>query len=252
MARRVRRPNNKAEKIVESIPVIQSAIPLDEKECLDFDFAVEDVNLHKDKVYLRMTPLERRFIYYLYVQEAKTWTNSKTYKKAYKKPDDFPNGQAATRYYELMQKKHIQHCRGLVMKHIQRKYDKIPQRVIQEETAIAFADIAKFFDAEGHLLIHPSRLPQKVRAAIASLKSTHLKNGNVVYEVSLWNKGASLARLESIFGMNQADKVEVSGPGGGPIKNANLNVNMNYDVSLLSYDDKRTLMQLLEKCKVDG
>lgn len=249
MPRRTRRPTNcKISKIQESIPVVKSEIPLDKNDDLDLDFAIEDLNLHEDKVYMKMRPLERRFIYYLYVQEAKSWTNSKTYKIAYRKKDDFPNQQASLRYWELMQKKHIQHCRKIVMKHIQRKYDKIPQRVIQEECSIAFADIAKFFDAEGHLLVHPSRLPAKVRAAIASLKSTHLKNGNVVYEVSLWNKGASLARLESIFGMNSADKLEVSGPGGGPIKSANLN--LNYDVSLLSYEDKRTLMELLEKCKV--
>jgi len=220
------------------------------EELLKQDFAIEELALIDDPVYLGMTSLERRFVYYLYVQEAKNWTNNKTYKMAYKKPDNFPNGQAAVRYREMMQRPHIKHCQKLVMRHIQKQYDKIPKRVIQEESSIAFADIAQFFNSKGQLLIHPSKLPPKVRAAIAGLKSTHLKNGNVVYEVSLWNKGAALSRLESIFGMNSADKLEVSGPGGGPIKSANLN--MNYDVTLLSYDEKRSLMQLLEKCKVNG
>lgn len=221
------------------------------EELLAQEFSIEDLDIQDDPVYLGMTSYERRFIYFLYVQEAKNWTNSKTYRMAYKKPDTYPTNQAAVRYREVMKRKHIRHCRKLVMHHIQKQYDRIPQRVIEEETSIAFADIAKFFNRAGHLTVHPSKLPPKVRAAIASMKSTHLKNGSTVYEISLWNKGASLARLESIFGMNSADKVEVSGPGGGPIRSKSVNLNLNYDVSLLSYEDKRALMQLLEKCKVE-
>lgn len=219
-----------------------------EKDCENhMDSVASTCDLLEDPVYNKLNPSQKRLIYFLFVQQKKNWSNCKTFKMAYRKGDEYSNRMASMRYSEAMNRKTIKHCRKKVMQHIQKELDDIPRKIMDEESCIAFSDVAEYFDSEGHLLVHPSNLPERVRKSISSIKAINQKNGNVVYEVSLWNKGSSLARLQSIFGMNSAEKLELSGPGGSPIKTAN----MNYDLSLLSYEDKRQLKELLDKCKVE-
>lgn len=213
----------------------------------DLDDSFDQTELLEDPTYRNLKPSQKRFIYFLYVQQVKGWTNAKTYKVAYRKPPEYPNSMAGVRYINVMQTESVRYCKELVKRAIQKKLERIPERIIEEECNIAFSDIAKYFDSNGHLLLHPSKLPPKVRSTIGTLKAIHQKNGSVVYEVGLWNKGAALGRLQSVFGMAGPQRLELSGPGAGPIKTANA----NYDFTVLSYDDQRLLRGLLDKCRLD-
>jgi hypothetical protein len=209
------------------------------------DKILNDLDLINDPVYLKLKTSQQRFIYYLYLQKENLWTNSETYRRAYKNYN-CPTNQASVHYNGLKKDDRIQHCVKKLEAYFKRQLDLIPQRILREESYIAFSDIAKYFDSEGHLTIHPSKLPAPARRAIGGIKRITQKDGSVVYEVSLWNKGAALARLQNVYGMNSPNKLEISGPNGNPIE-----IDAKYDFTLLSYEEKKVLKTLLIKCKIE-
>lgn len=93
------------------------------------------------------------------------------------------------------------------------------ERIIDEESCIAFFDPAELFDADGRLLsIH--KMPEHVRRGIAAfkIKSKEFGGGeeltwfDILSEFKLQDKGRALDRLEKVFGM-QREKIDLGGEG---------------------------------------
>lgn len=101
------------------------------------------------------------------------------------------------------------------------------RQVIEELTRIAFSDVRKLFDERGNLLDIKS-LPNSIASAVSSVEviQRESKSGEIEYikRVRLWNKNDALKSLAKYFDLI-SDKVEISGPGGGPIEiNSNVSV----------------------------
>lgn len=85
------------------------------------------------------------------------------------------------------------------------------QRILEEEAALAYSDVTEFLDEDGLVPLQNLKdLPKQIRRAIKSVEVTQLQDGSTRYKINVWDKGASLGRLEKIKGM-QIDKVEYEG-----------------------------------------
>lgn len=96
------------------------------------------------------------------------------------------------------------------------------ERVLQELSRLAFADIRKVFDEEGRL--RPvSDLPIEIAASISSIEvvTTRIPGSDPVEveytaKMKFWDKRSSLELLGKHLKMF-TDKIEASGPNGGPV-----------------------------------
>lgn len=85
------------------------------------------------------------------------------------------------------------------------------QRILDEESKLAFIDVRKMFDFDGEFL--PPRLwPEEIARAVAGFDVDQRwdeKNDKwrYKYKIKLNDKGRALQRLENVLGMNKADKM---------------------------------------------
>ena len=80
-------------------------------------------------------------------------------------------------------------------------------RILQEDTYIAFSDVKDLLDEEGNP-IPVEQLPDKVSHAISSLKITTDQAGRTVTEYKLWPKDKSLDRFYRYKGLYEKDNVQ--------------------------------------------
>ncbi len=93
------------------------------------------------------------------------------------------------------------------------------ERIIEEESCIAFLDPIDMLDEDGKFL-PVNRMPEHVRRALQSLKIKSKELGadenlslfEIISEPRFYNKGQALDRLEKIFGM-QRETIDLTGDG---------------------------------------
>lgn len=86
------------------------------------------------------------------------------------------------------------------------------ERILDEESKLAFVDVRKMFDVEGEL-IPPQLWPEDISRVIAGLdvvQKWDVKAGKwmYTYKIRLNDKGRALGRLETVMGMNKADGLQ--------------------------------------------
>lgn len=94
------------------------------------------------------------------------------------------------------------------------------QRIIEEESSIAYSDITKYLDEDGLCPVkNLKELPPNIRRAIKSfeivesvIKGRGDEGDEIVkkYKLKLWDKGASLNRLQRVKGMHK-DNLNITG-----------------------------------------
>lgn len=86
------------------------------------------------------------------------------------------------------------------------RYEISQDRVLEEESYIAFSDIACLFN--GSFLISPDQLPESLRRAVASVKIKEINVGKKIayeYEYKFWDKGRALERISKHLGLYEKD-----------------------------------------------
>lgn len=99
-----------------------------------------------------------------------------------------------------------------------------PQRIADEQAAIAFSDIRNYVDDEWNLKDINKITPRKALRAIRKIKITtktcHTEEGPVTVrkaELELWDKQEALRAIPELRGDKPADKHEHTGKDGGPL-----------------------------------
>lgn len=91
---------------------------------------------------------------------------------------------------------------------LQEKFDISADRLLLERSRIALFDFRRLFDENGKL-IAPQNFPDDVAAVVSSVKVSRYQRGDdmeeVVTEVKLWNKDASLESLMKNKGLYEKD-----------------------------------------------
>lgn len=118
-------------------------------------------------------------------------------------------------YYALVQEE--------IAKRLQKSAKKAnlsTDRLMQEESCIAYSDIREIFDDEG-TPISPKELPESIARAISSVwvEDRYTPQGDFVrkYKYSFWNKGDALKRVESYMGLHTKN-VALENKDGEPFK----------------------------------
>lgn len=106
----------------------------------------------------------------------------------------------------------VEQCKALVGQ----RAEGLTTRVLDEESRLAFSDIASLFHQDSWELIPPSELPQDVRASISSIQIVRrtIPRGELepieetTYKYSFWDKGRSLERLSKHLGLYEQDNAQ--------------------------------------------
>jgi phage terminase small subunit len=115
------------------------------------------------------------------------------------------------------------------------------QRVLEEMAKLAFSNYGDFvkLDENGDPYVDLNDISKEQMAAISEISITEHKGSRPSVKIKLHDKRAALNDLGKHFGLFR-DKLEVSGPNGGPIETSNA-----IEVSLLAKDERDMLRQLL-------
>jgi len=115
------------------------------------------------------------------------------------------------------------------------------QKVLEELAKIGFANYGDFveIDADGKTTVDVNKLTKDQLAAISEMQVETTKDGRQRVRVKLHDKRAALVDIGKHLGMFR-EKIEVSGPNGGPIQTQNA-----IEVSLLAKEERDMLRQIL-------
>lgn len=88
--------------------------------------------------------------------------------------------------------------------------------VLLEMKRIAMADASRIMKPDG-TLSPPSDWPEDIRSVVSGLNVTVRPDGTVQHKASFADKNTALDKLAKHLGILSDGKMELSGPGGGPI-----------------------------------
>lgn len=220
----------------------------------------EDFPLASYPPFQTLTTYQRNFLILYWLKPLKRWSNAYIYKRAFNAPG-IKDSSAWVEASILLKQPKVTACLKRLDLARCARLDLSVDRIVEEETSIAFSDVGFLFDEDGLSPLSPAELPPEVRRAISGVevkeKTVHLTSpegepmGTEVkrfYKYSLWNKGQALERLAKIKGIFAAEKHshEVSGPDGKPLQ---ANVTPGLDFSSLSTEDLKTLVEIASKAK---
>ena len=124
--------------------------------------------------------------------------------------------------------------------------DFTPDRIIKEIAKIAEVNSADFItmqeasDVTEKPVIDFSRVDRARLAAVASVENT---DKGVKYKTH--DKLKALTELAKMARLYPAERQELTGPDGGPIQTANLNVHQELDIASLEPEQRDQLRQVL-------
>jgi phage terminase small subunit len=115
------------------------------------------------------------------------------------------------------------------------------QRVLEEMAKIGFVNLGDFvtIGPDGKSTVDLSKIPKEQMAAVSELQIDTDADGKQRVKVKLHDKRAALLDIGKHLGMFK-DKLEVSGPNGGPIATVN-----TVEVSLLDKEERQMLKDML-------
>jgi len=199
--------------------------------------------LHRDKTYQSLTVEQQKFVYNIFLKPVTNWTNVQCYLDATTR--NIKKSTANTYTSELLKTPKIIHCIKLLKLHYRRRLRLTPERILKEEASIALSRVGEFFDDNGYLICAPNKLPMHVQRAIKGFKRVRNDNTGIDrWEVELWDKGASLKRVQSLMGMN-APQQHKHKLGGSVAVEATIAPKV--DLSGLSMDELQALKAIQEK-----
>lgn len=200
-----------------------------------------------------LKPRHRQFVFLYWLKPIKRWNNAKIIRMAYDEPN-----MGQTHAYEnarkLLRNPQVTACvRRMDQIRLDRMHLSV-DRIVEEESCIAFSDVGMLFDEDGYTALSPAELPPEIRRAVSGVEikeipvRTNRGRKTVMrrhYRYQLWNKGESLKRLSQIKGLYSPTRHthEVSGPGGSPIPVAHAAV----DLTRLDREDLIQLIQIAER-----
>lgn len=199
-----------------------------------------DFPLLEDEAFLSLNPQQQKFVYLYYLKPISGWINAKIYKTAYN-ISDIKYSTASVAANDKLQSKNIAPLIRKLTKHRVEQLNITTERILAEESYIAFSDFGDLFDETGMSITNPKDMPQHVRRAIKAVEEITV-GVQTRYKVTFWDKSDALRRLQNITGMVQPKKHILTGPGGKPI-DVNHTLTHKLDLSNLT----QTELEILDK-----
>lgn len=230
------KPGNK-DKLVKPQLKVKTDIPKIDSPFPTIDDAFP---LAKDEVYQNLSSPKKLFVYYQYLKPISGWTNPRIYKEVRPGVTDLT---ATANSYKWLSDPEIKHCMNKLKQAYDERLGYTSDRIMSELGALAFSDIANYFDENGLLRTNPIDLPPSARAAIASFELRYDQQGEQYWKITQWNKNDAIKTLVKIQGLEAPARHEVSGPGGGPIQ---METRSRVDLSFLSDKELELLCKIVK------
>lgn len=196
--------------------------------------------LSKDSVYQSLSSAKRMFVYYQYLKPVTGWTNSRIYKQIRPNVTEDSAWILASKW---MKDPDIMYCLNRLKVIYDERLGYTADRIMNELGALAFSDVANYFDETGKLRTNPLDLPPRARAAIASFELRYDQMGEEYWKITQWNKNDALKSLIKIQGMEAPQKHELSGPGGKAIE---INTRTKVDLAFLTNAEVNLLCKIVK------
>ena len=201
-----------------------------------------DFPLTDDESFLSLNPMQQKFIYLYYLKPITGWNNTKIFRAAYNQPETSYQ-QASSLANDKLHTKKISPLIRKLTKYRVEQLNITTERILAEESYIAFSDFGDLFDEAGLSITNPKDMPQHVRRAIQSVEEITV-GVQTRYKVTFWNKSEALKRLQNINGMVAPKKHIFSGPDGKAIE-LNHTLTHKIDLSDLSQLELEVLDKLI-------
>ena len=205
--------------------------------------------LTDDKDFLALSPQKQKFIYLYYLKPINHWNNARIWKAAYSR-EYVKDTSAWVRVSELVKNSKIVPLLQRITKHRVEQLNITTERILAEESYIAFSDFGDLFDENGLSIINPKDMPLHIRRAIKSVEEITV-GVQIRYRVTLWSKSEALKRLQAILGMQAPKKHEFTGKGGAPIS-VDHTLTHKIDLSNLSDLELKVLEKLISRHAEEG
>lgn len=127
--------------------------------------------------------------------------------------------------FDLLKKPEIQARITELRSSTSKQFNITRERICQELARIAFSDVRMAFDADGKLL-PPDKWPDELATVVSSIETEELFDfvgrskvqTGVTKKVKMWEKVKALETLIKMLGYNPADKLNLQGDDGEPVK----------------------------------
>ena len=197
-----------------------------------------------DKDFLALSPQKQKFIYLYYLKPINGWNNARIYKTAFNRKD-IKDMSAWVETSNLLKSPKIVPLLKRITEHRVEQLNITTERILAEESYIAFSDFSDLFDDDGLSIVNPKEMPLEIRKAIKSVEEVRV-GLETRYRVTLWSKSEALKRLQAITGMRPAKKLEVTGKDGQPLSMTHT-LTHKIDLSGLSNDELKVLEKLVNR-----
>ncbi|MGZ5900822.1 MAG: terminase small subunit [Reyranella sp.] len=141
------------------------------------------------------------------------------------------------------------------------RYEVTPDRLIRELSKIAFSNTDDFVAVQddGNVVIDFGTATREQFAALASIETEEVREARGDDRVSVrktrfktHDKLKALTELAKLARMYPAERTELTGANGGPIKSASVNVNHTMDIASLEPEQRDELRQVLLAIKAQA
>lgn len=207
--------------------------------------------LKLDHTFQTLSAHKKQFLYYILMQPVKPMSNAKAWAKAHHMVlgQDIKKNNAQQNAATFLKRPDIKALFDKINTYHINQHEDLYNKIVNEETYLAFSDAAEYFDDAGRCIVNPKKLPLNVRRAIKSWKVVETMKGTK-YEVVLYDKGRALDSLKKVIGMDAAQKVYLS----GQMTTNNVHdvkVEINHKLNLASLSDKeiKSLMKITKKLR---
>jgi len=191
-----------------------------------------DFPLKKNRMFSNLNERQKEFIYNIYLRPITKDTQTECYAKAYgiDLTDYKKRNNCAVKASMLLKKVKFVKMLQIIQDHHSDALEIDANRLIEEETLIAYSNIMDYVDEEGYVTANPNTLPERIQRAIKKFEQVlfYDARGNEVkkWKIELWDKQSSLRQLQKLSGIDKGTNLNV--------KSHNVNVNINKDVKKIT------------------
>jgi len=151
----------------------------------------------KRKTKPALTPAQMHFVNEWLVDH----NGTRAYKVAYSRVKKDATAKAAAS--RLLTNVNLQTYIKAIQTEISAKFNIARERILQEESCIAFSNLAELF--KDGVLLPLDELPEPLRRALSSVEVQGYPDGSRKYKYRLWDKGRALERVSKHLGLYEKD-----------------------------------------------
>lgn len=175
--------------------------------------------LAEDPDFLKLNPKQQKFVYNMFLQPISKWSNGKCYSDAYnQKKMDIAKANA---HDLVITNRYVSICIDKLRKLYRENLAFEAEDTLSRMGKLSQSDITDFFTRDGKLITNPNEWPEEIKPCVSGFQVINIDPNTgkpTSYKITLWSKLEAEKIGTQVAGTNSPKKIELTGPGGGPIQ----------------------------------